>query len=220
MGSWGDLFPVIGLARAGAARGHHVRVVTSSAYAGLVEGEGVDFAAAGPRFGPDEFAADPAILDGRLGGYAGFLHLFCTVVFPNLISWIDELCEALADADLLISHPTVLASPIAAELTGTRWVTFSVFPGLVPSEWTLPSPTRVRLPGGGAGRAICRAAWRVARWNIRRAFDRPVNAARGARGLAPVRDALSFRSSRATHIWLVPRRAWWRGRPTGRRTSS
>jgi rhamnosyltransferase subunit B len=190
MGSWGDLFPVIGLAKAAAARGHDVRVVTTSAYAALLEAEGLALAAAGPRFGPEEFAADPAILSGRRGGYAGFLHLFQTVVFPNLMSWVDDLRRALADADLLISHPTVLAAPIAAELTGTPWVTFSVFPGLVPSEWTLPGPSRLRLPSGRTGRAICRAAWRGARWNIRRSFDRPVNIARERHGLAPVRDAL------------------------------
>ena len=51
MGSWGDLFPVIGLAKAAAARGHDVRVVTTSAYATLLKGEGLALAAAGPRFG-------------------------------------------------------------------------------------------------------------------------------------------------------------------------
>ena len=83
MGSWGDLFPTIGLAKAMAARGHAVRLATTSAYASLVEDEGLRFVPAGPRFRPDEFAADPAILDGRQRGYAGFLHLFRTVVFPN-----------------------------------------------------------------------------------------------------------------------------------------
>jgi rhamnosyltransferase subunit B len=189
MGSWGDLFPVIGLAKAAAARGHAVRIVTTGAYRSLVEEEGVSFAAAGPWFGPEEFAGDPAILDGRQGGYAGFLHLFRTVVFPNLISWVDDLRGALAGADLLVSHPTVLASPIAAELTGTRWVTFSVFPGLIPSERTLPSPSRWR-PGGRLGPVICRAAWGAARWNIRRSFDPQVNRTRATYGLAPVRDAL------------------------------
>jgi hypothetical protein len=104
----------------GGGAGHDVRVVTTTAYCELVEGEGLAFAAAGPRFGPEEFAADPAILDGRLSGYVGFLHLFQTVVFPNLISWVDELRTALADADLPVSHPTVLETPIAAELTGAR----------------------------------------------------------------------------------------------------
>jgi UDP:flavonoid glycosyltransferase YjiC (YdhE family) len=190
MGSWGDLFPTIGLAKAMAARGHAVRLATTSAYASLVEDEGLRFVPAGPRFGPDEFAADPAILDGRQGGYAGFLHLFRTVVFPNLIAWVEDLRGSLEDADLLVSHPTVLASPIAAELTATRWATFSVFPGLIPSEHTLPSPTRVRLPGGRMGRAMCRSAWRTARWNIRRSFDPAVDAARVAFGLPRARDAL------------------------------
>jgi rhamnosyltransferase subunit B len=190
MGSWGDLFPMIGLAKVMAARGHAVRLATTSAYAPLVESEGLPFVEAGPRFGPEEFAADPAILGGRQGGYVGFLHLFRTVVFPNLAAWVEDLRGSLEGADLLVSHPTVLASPIAAELTGTRWATFSVFPGLLPSEHTLPSPTRVRLPGGPVGRAMCRSAWRTARWNIRRAFDPAVNAARATFGLPPVRDAL------------------------------
>jgi UDP:flavonoid glycosyltransferase YjiC (YdhE family) len=84
----------------------------------------------------------------------------------------------------------VLAGPIAAELTKTPWVTFSVFPGLIPSEHTLPSPTRTGIPGGPMGRAICRSAWRTARWNIRRSFDPPVDAARSAVGLSRARDAL------------------------------
>ena len=189
MGSWGDLFPAIAIAKAMAARGHAVRVASTSAYASLVEAEGLAFITAGPRFGPEEFAADPAILDGRLGGYAGFLHLFRTVVFPNLIDWVEDIRGSLADADLLVSHPTVLASPIAAELTRTRWITFSVFPGLVPSERTLPSPSRLRIPSETAGRFISRAAWRTARWNIRRSFDPAVNVARVRYGLAPVRDA-------------------------------
>lgn len=190
MGSLGDLFPAVGLAKAAAARGHGVRIATTSAYQSLVEGEGLPFAATGPRFGPEEFAADPAILDGRMGGYAGFLHLFRTVVFPNLVSWVADLRSSLAGADLLVSHPAVLAAPIAAELAGTRWATFSVFPGLIPSAHTLPSPSRARLPDGPVGRSIRSVAWRAARLNIRRSFDPAVNAARVAYGLAPVRDAL------------------------------
>lgn len=190
MGSWGDLFPTIGLAKAVAGRGHTVRIATTSAYGSLVEDEGLGFVSAGPRFGPEEFAADPGILDGRQGGYAGFLHLFRTVVFPNLGSWVQDLRDSLEDADLLVSHPTVLAAPIAAELTDTPWLTFSVFPGLIPSEHTLPSPTRRRLPSGAVGRAVCRSAWRTARWNIRRSFDPPVNSTRRELGFPHVRDAL------------------------------
>ena len=190
MGSWGDLFPAIGLARAASARGHTVSIAATPAYSELIEAEGVAAAPVGPRFGPEEFAADPGILDGRQGGFAGFLHLFRSVVFPHLVGWVDDLRGAIAGADLLLSHPTVLATPIAAELAGLRWATFSVFPGLIPSAHTLPSPTRLPVPAGVVGRSLRRAAWRGARWNIARFFDPPVNAARSAVGLPPVRDAL------------------------------
>lgn len=190
MGSWGDLFPSLAIAKAATGRGHDVSLAATPAYRELVEAEGVPFVPVGPRFGPEEFAADPAILDGRMGGYAGFLHLFRTVVFPNLPAWVEALRGAAAGADLLVSHPTVLATPIAAELEGVPWATFSVFPGLVPSDFTLPSPTRAPLPGGAPGRLLRRAAWNAARWNIGRSFDPPVNAARAAVGLPPVRDAL------------------------------
>jgi UDP:flavonoid glycosyltransferase YjiC (YdhE family) len=190
MGSWGDLFPSLAIAKEAVARGHDVSLATTPAYEELVEAEGVRFVPVGPRFGPEEFAADPAILDGRRGGFAGFLHLFRTVVFPNLPSWVEALRAEVAGADLLVSHPTVLAAPIAAELEGVPWATFSVFPGLVPSDFTLPSPSRARLPPGAAGRALRRTAWKAALWNTGRFFDPPVNAARAAVGLPPVRNAL------------------------------
>jgi UDP:flavonoid glycosyltransferase YjiC (YdhE family) len=190
MGSWGDLFPAVGLAKEAAVRGHTVTVAATPAYAELLEADRLSVAPVGPRFGPEEFAADPAILDGRMGGFAGFLHLFRTVVFPNLSEWVEELRGTLAGADLLVTHPALLAAPIAAELAGVPWATFSVFPGLIPSAHTLPSPSRAPLPPGSAGRSLRRAAWRLARWNIRRFFDQPVNAIRAAYGLAPVRDAL------------------------------
>jgi UDP:flavonoid glycosyltransferase YjiC (YdhE family) len=201
MGSWGDLFPSLAIAKAAAARGHEVSLAATPAYRELVEAEGVRFVPVGPRFGPEEFAADPAILDGRMGGFAGFRHLFRTVVFPNLRAWVEDLRAAVAGVDLLVSHPAVLATPIAAELERVPWTTFSVFPGLVPSDFTLPSPTRAR-PGGATGRMLCRAAWRVARWNTGRSFDPPVNEVRAALGLRAVRDAL-FVPVSSGHPYLV-----------------
>ncbi len=149
MGSWGDLFPAIGLTKEAAVRGHTVTIAATPAYAELLEAEQLSVASVGPRFGPEEFAADPAIRDGRMGGFAGFLHLFRSVVFPNLSEWVEELRGTLAGADLLITHPTLVAAPIAAELAGVPWSTFSVFPGLI------PAPTPSRAP---AGRHCRRAA--------------------------------------------------------------
>ena len=76
MGSWGDIFPVIGLAKGLTEAGHDVRVAASPAYDELVQGEGLQFSGIGPALGFSDYAREPKILSGRLGGFVGFSHLF------------------------------------------------------------------------------------------------------------------------------------------------
>jgi UDP:flavonoid glycosyltransferase YjiC (YdhE family) len=218
MGSWGDLFPSLAIAKAAAARGHNVSLATTPAYRELVEAEGVRFVPVGPRFGPEEFAANPAILDGRLGGYAGFLHLFRTVVFPNLPAWVDALRTAVAGADLLVSHPTVLATPIAAELEEVPWATFSVFPGLIPSEFTLPSPTRAPLSGGAPGRMLQRALGGLPAGTSAAHSIPPSTRPAPPSGCRLSVTPSSSRSTRAVPISSVPRRTSSTSQRTGHGT--
>ena len=84
MGSWGDIFPVIGLARGLTAARHDVQITASAAYEQLVRAEGLGFASVGPPLSFADYAADPKILSGRLGGFAGFAHLFRRFIFPVL----------------------------------------------------------------------------------------------------------------------------------------
>ncbi len=76
MGSWGDIFPMIGLAKRLTQAGHDARIAASAAYEELVQGEGLGFSRIGPPLGFSDYAADPKILSGRLGGFVGFAHLF------------------------------------------------------------------------------------------------------------------------------------------------
>ena len=94
IGTWGDLFPAVGLTKGLTAAGHRVRFAASPAYRELVEGEGLAFASIGPPLGFADYAADPKILSGRLGGFAGFLHLFRQFIFPNLDRYVADLTEA------------------------------------------------------------------------------------------------------------------------------
>ena len=131
MGSWGDIFPAIGLAKGLIEAGHDARIAASPAYEELVRGEGLEFAGIGPVLGFSDYARDPKILSGRLGGFAGFAHLFRRFIFPALDRYVDDLAAEVRDADLLLAHPALVAGPIAAEAAGVRWATFSVFPGLI-----------------------------------------------------------------------------------------
>jgi UDP:flavonoid glycosyltransferase YjiC (YdhE family) len=70
-GTWGDVFPAVGLPKGLKDAGHTVRVAAPPSYRELVEGEDLSFSPIGPPLGFDEYAADPKILSGRLGGFAG-----------------------------------------------------------------------------------------------------------------------------------------------------
>lgn len=189
MGSWGDIFPVIGLAKGLTEAGHDVRIAGSAAYDELVRGEGLEFSAIGPALGFSDYARDPKILSGRLGGFVGFAHLFRRFIFPALDRYVDDLAVSIRGVDLLLAHPALVAAPIAAEHAGVRWGTISVFPGLIPTAYAPPAPTRVWFGSGRAGRAIHRATWRAARFNMARLFDPQVNQARQRVGLPAVSNS-------------------------------
>ena len=189
IGTWGDLFPAVGLAKGLTDAGHRVRVAASPVYRELVEGEGLGFAPIGPPLGFADYAAHPKILSGRRGGFAGFLYLFRQFIFPNLDRYVADLTAALTGVDLLLAHPALIAAPIAAEATGVEWGTISVFPGLIPTAQTSPVPTRLPSPPGGVGRAFHRMAWKAARINLARLFDPPVNQARHHLGLPATKDS-------------------------------
>jgi hypothetical protein len=182
MGSWGDIF-VIGLAKGLTEAGHDVRVAASPAHDELVRAEGLEFSGIGPAWGFSDYARDPKILSGRLGGFVGFARLFRRFIFPALDRYVDDLAASIGGVDLLLAHPALIAAPVAAEHVGVRRGTISVFPGLIPTAYAPPAPTRVSLGSGPAGRAVQRAAWRAARFNMARLFDRPVNQARRRLGL-------------------------------------
>jgi rhamnosyltransferase subunit B len=189
MGSWGDIFPVIGLAKGLTEAGHDVRVAASGDYSDLVQHEGLEFSAIGPALGFSDYAKDPKILSGRLGGFAGFSHLFRHFIFPALDRYVDDLAASIRGVDLLLAHPALVAAPVAAEHVGVRWGTISVFPGLIPTAYAPPAPTRVSLPSGRAMRAINRAAWGVAQFNMARLFDPQVNRVRSRLDLPVVSNS-------------------------------
>jgi rhamnosyltransferase subunit B len=189
MGSWGDVFPVIGLAKGLIEAGYDARIAASPAYDELVRGEGLEFSGIGPALGFSDYARDPKILSGRLGGFAGFARLFRHFIFPALDRFVDDLVASIGDADLLLAHPALVAAPVAAEYVGVRWATVSVFPGLIPTAYSPPAPTRVSLGSGRTGQMMNRAAWSAARFNMARLFDRHVNMARRRLGLPAVSNA-------------------------------
>jgi rhamnosyltransferase subunit B len=118
LGSYGDVFPYIGLARALQARGHHPLIATSASYRPAVEQEGIAFAPLGPDVNLRDEAALARVMDARRGGEVVVKEF----VLPALDQMYDET-QRLADrADVLVSHPLTFTTPAVAAARRMPWV--------------------------------------------------------------------------------------------------
>ena len=189
IGSSGDLFPLIPVARSLRQRGHDVSFAANPWFREPIVADGFAFRPIGPHLGPTEYAAHPEIFSSALGGFAGVRALMRHFVLPHLEAVVRELRDAARGADLLLTHPAQLATPMVAELENLRWLTLSVFPGLL--------PTRTRAPQGAVlpeilGEWANRLSWWFAGRAMQAAFDRDLNLVRARLGLPPGTDL--FRS--------------------------
>jgi rhamnosyltransferase subunit B len=187
IGSWGDLFPVIGTALELQRRGHEVELTASPAWGDLVAEAGLRFSPAGRTIGFEEFTANPEIF-GRMP------FALRTVLQRFMFDQIDELTEDLrgpmARSDLVVSHPAHIAALNVAEQARTPSAVATVFPAMIPSSHRVHGGARLGPWTGPFGRALNRSMWATASVAGAAMFDRPINAHRRSLGLAPVRNAI------------------------------
>jgi UDP:flavonoid glycosyltransferase YjiC (YdhE family) len=180
-GSYGDVFPYIGIARVLARRGHRLVLATPQFYRAAVEREGLEFAPVGPDVDPNDQATVARIMDPRKGTEA----ILRDLLMPALRDSYEQLKDAVRGADLLISHPVTFAAPVLADKMSLPWVStvlapisfFSTtdFPALPPA----PRLVHLRWLGAGFGRLMVGLVRRVTR-----SWMEPVYALRRDLGLA------------------------------------
>lgn len=123
-GSFGDLYPYIGLGRELASRGHQVRLAVPGFYAPFVTQEGLDHYPVGPEINPDDRALVARVMDPIRGPEI----LIREWLMPQLDQSYAQLRHAVDGADLLVSHPVTFAAPIVARASGLRWVSTVLAP--------------------------------------------------------------------------------------------
>ena len=168
----------------------------------LVRGEGFEFAPVGPQMGFDEYRDHLSILDGQLRGVGSLFTIIRRIALPNLDRAVDDLRDAIGDADLVLTHPVQLAGPIASEASGVPHATVSVFPGLLPTAH-LPPQFMSWSPPGVFGRVVNRGGWAVGRAITYGLFNRGINASRKRVGLAPLRQAFMDQSASPLGVLIL-----------------
>jgi UDP:flavonoid glycosyltransferase YjiC (YdhE family) len=179
-GSYGDVFPYVGLAAALKARGHHPVVATAAIYRDAVEREGIDYA----HVGPDLDATDEALYARVMHPIKGSEVIVRELLLPKLEETYAQLEQVARGADLLVAHPIAYAGPILAERERLPWVSTVLAPMLFFSADDLPvfpqapSFVHARKLGVWAGRLMIGLARRSTQ-----AWIEPVHRLRAELGL-------------------------------------
>jgi UDP:flavonoid glycosyltransferase YjiC (YdhE family) len=127
-GSFGDIHPYIAIALELKARGHSPVIATSGVYREKIDGLGLEFRPVRPDIpsydDPDELARLATELMEAKGGTEKVIELF-TQTLPEVYQDLDA---AVADADLLLTHPLPLVGPIVAQKRNLAWVSSVLAP--------------------------------------------------------------------------------------------
>jgi UDP:flavonoid glycosyltransferase YjiC (YdhE family) len=196
-GSYGDVYPYIGLALRLRDRGMEPVLATSAFYQPLVEREGLSFHPVRPDVDPRDRTTVGRIMDPNRGTE----FIVSGLILPSLAETYEDLNHAAEGADLLISHPITFAAPIVAERRGLPWVStvlapmsfFSAkdLPVFPPAPW---AKRLERLPG--AAEMMVRFAK-----NVTRPWGGPVRDLRARLGLPEGLNPI-FEGQHSPHLVL------------------
>lgn len=140
LGSLGDLYPYIAVARSLIGRGQQAVLATSEEYRVAVEEAGVEFAPVRPGFA--ELGEYQELVKKAFDVRRGPEFLIRELIMPHLQSAQADLWQASEGADLLVSHPLTYALPVVAEKLGLPWVATVLSPMSFVSSYdpsTIPS---------------------------------------------------------------------------------
>ena len=180
-GSYGDVYPFIGLALALRDRGHELVLAMPALYRENVEREGLRFMPIRPDISIHDREMAARIMDPATGPQM----LFGEVIVPSLTHSHADLTNAVDRADLLITHPAVPAGPIVAEERRIRWASAVLAPMsfFSVSDPVVPPPAPWIQPWLARSTSLSRTfLWMTN--HITRAWADPIQQFRVARGLA------------------------------------
>jgi UDP:flavonoid glycosyltransferase YjiC (YdhE family) len=152
-GSFGDIHPYMALALELQARGHVPVVATMEIYREKIEGVGLEFFPVRPNI-PQPKEQDAELIGKIMEPKTGPRFLTEQLIFPAVRDSYADLAQAVAGADLLVTHPAAPAGPLTGRKTGMPWIStvlaplsfFSAYDPPVPPFWQWTSKLNVLGP--------------------------------------------------------------------------
>ncbi len=138
-GSFGDIHPYMALAMELQQRGHVPVIATMEIYREKVEGAGLEFVPVRPDI-PQPKEQDSELIEKIMEPKTGPRFLMEELVYPAVRDSYEDLLQAVAGADLLITHPAAPAGPLVGQKTGMPWISTVLAPFSFISAYDPPVP--------------------------------------------------------------------------------
>lgn len=139
LGSYGDIHPYMAIAAELRARGHQPVIASCESYRVKMEAAGFEFVPVRPNVPPPQ-EQDQVMMDRVMHPRSGSGFLLNEMLFPFVREGYDDLLQAVAGADLLLTHPISFAGPLVAQTTGIPWVSSVLAPVSFFSAYDPPRP--------------------------------------------------------------------------------
>lgn len=172
IGSLGDLHPMMPVAIELQRRGHQVSFAAPPVLHSELVMQGFECV-----------RLPPLVLPGPGTSGDSTQPKFLELAGPHLESIIDKLDEACEGVDAVLTSPHQVASAIVAERRRIPWITLTVFPGFIPSSYTVPEPHWLPALPTPVGRVVNRLTWRAYRQALLYINRDYINRAVESRGL-------------------------------------
>ena len=140
-GTAGDLNPFVAIALELKARGYQPCIAAQREFQATIEGEGVEFHDLRPGVADvrEELGLEaPEIVQRATRGSIGLEFAVRRIAMPFLKRSFDDMMEATAGADLVITHTSAFAGRLAAETRGLPWLSAALSPFTFMSAYDPP----------------------------------------------------------------------------------
>jgi UDP:flavonoid glycosyltransferase YjiC (YdhE family) len=200
VGTHGDVFPYVALARALRSRGHRVTLATNESYGPLAAECGLEFATLATDAQTRQLLEDPDLWDPRRSAVLGARWGMDTL--PRQYEVLTEL--ASDPQTILVATPAVLAARLVQEKLGRRLASAFHMPFMIASS--IEPPTLMGGPSlpRWAPRFVGSLYWLgvdLVGWGL---IGRPLNRFRATLGLKPVRRVFRWWHSADLALTLFP----------------
>ena len=138
-GSFGDIHPYMAIAMELQRRGHTPVIATMKIYREKIEGAGLEFVPVRPDV-PQPKEQDSELIEKIMEPRTGPRFLTEELVFPAVRDSYADLLQAVAGADLLVTHPAAPAGPLVGRKTGMPWISTVLAPFSFISAYDPPVP--------------------------------------------------------------------------------